>query len=85
MIIDGLRELTRALDAGVEVTEVFACLPYCQSETARPVIDCLTQRRVEMLEVSPAVMDRLAFGHRREGGFFLWRYLARREHRPLLQ
>jgi TrmH family RNA methyltransferase len=67
MIIDGVRELTRALDAGLEVTEVFACFPYCQAEATKPLMNRLADQDIELLQVSPTVMDRLAFGNRREG------------------
>ena len=37
-LIDGAREIGRALDAGVEVIEAFVCEGLCRSEAARAVV-----------------------------------------------
>lgn len=67
IIIDGARELLRAMGAGVRLREVFMCEPLCQSQDARQVLAMLPQSGAEILDVTPAVFEKLAFGHRAEG------------------
>ena len=66
ILIDGVRELARAVAAGVELHEVFVCAELCQSAEARRLLEILPGggRRVD---VSAAVFARLAYGHRSEG------------------
>lgn len=67
ILIDGLRELERAVDAGVTLLEVFVYAPGCQGPDAQRTLAKLADRRVEILEVSQPVFERLAFGQRAEG------------------
>jgi TrmH family RNA methyltransferase len=69
IIIDGARELLRAIEAGIELTEVFVCDELCQSNECRNVLQTFaeTQSHVEQLQVSRPVFEKLAFGHRAEG------------------
>jgi TrmH family RNA methyltransferase len=67
ILIDGARELRRAIAAGVKLTELFVCPALCQSEDAQYMLDALPQLGGEVLFVSPAVFQRLAFGQRAEG------------------
>ena len=67
ILIDGARELARAIDSGVRLAEVFACPSLCQSEDARRVMENLADCDVEVLHVSRAVFEKLAFGDRAEG------------------
>ena len=67
IIIDGLREITRAIQAGVALSEAFVCSEFCQSTCAKQLLHRLAEREVQTVELSPAVMDKLAFGHRRDG------------------
>ncbi len=69
IIIDGARELLRAIGAGIELTEVFVCDELCHSEDCRNVLRSLAEKqsRVEQLHVSRAVYEKLAFGQRAEG------------------
>ncbi len=41
ILIDGARELGRAIQAGVRLAEVFVCPPACQSDEARRVLEML--------------------------------------------
>jgi len=66
IIIDGRREIRRALGAGVPFVEVFVCPPFWDQES-RELVDCLDQARMTVLEVTPAVFEKLAFGQRCEG------------------
>jgi TrmH family RNA methyltransferase len=66
-LVDGARELRRALDAGVVVVEVFACEPLLAGADARLALDQLRVRGVPTQPVSETVFARLAFGQRAEG------------------
>jgi len=67
ILIDGLRELERAIDAGVSVGEVFVYEPACQGPEAQRVLAKLVQRGAELLHVNQPVFEKLAFGQRLEG------------------
>lgn len=67
IVIDGVRELGRAIDGGVQLVEAFVCPKLCQSDEARQLLARLTESKVEILEVSRPVFDKLAFGQRAEG------------------
>lgn len=66
-LIDGARELRRALDAGVEVVEAFVCEPLVAGEDARAALDALGSRGVALTTTSEPAFARLAFGDRAEG------------------
>ena len=66
-LIDGARELGRAIAAGVRVREVFVCEPLCRAEECRELLAALPPPGGEVLSVSEAVFRKLAFGHRAEG------------------
>lgn len=66
-LVDGARELRRALDAGVEVTEVFACEPLLAGADARAILDRLARDDVPVISVGEGAFARLAFGERAEG------------------
>ena len=64
-LIDGAREIGRALDAGIEVMEAFVCEPLCQcgggSERGAPV------GRIPLRPVTSEVFEKLCFGERHDG------------------
>jgi TrmH family RNA methyltransferase len=66
-LVDGARELRRALDAGVEVSEVFVCEPMLAGADARAVLDRLARGDAPMVAVGEGAFARLAFGERAEG------------------
>jgi TrmH family RNA methyltransferase len=67
ILIDGARELARAMQAGVQLVEVFLCEPLCEGEDARRALAGLADCGAEVLHVSRAVFEKLAFGDRAEG------------------
>jgi len=67
ILIDGVRELTRAIDAGVAMQKVFVCEPLCTGDDARRLLAVLPDCGAEVLEVTGPVFDKLAFGDRSEG------------------
>ena len=66
-IVDGAREVRRAIDAGVEVVEVFVCEPLLAGPDARAAIDALEQAGTRPVTTSEGVFEKLAFGERAEG------------------
>lgn len=68
ILIEGIREISRALDAGVEITEAFVCEPLCLEEPAAELLTKVQRRRqIALLSVNEQVMSKLAFGDRAEG------------------
>ncbi len=66
-LIDGAREVVRAIDAGVEIIEAFVCKTFCTSDESRAAVDRLKQTSVELAEVTPPVFEKLCFGRREDG------------------
>lgn len=66
-LVDGARELRRALDAGVVVDEAFMCEPLLAGADARAALDGLVERGVLVHSVAEPVLRKLAFGERLEG------------------
>jgi RNA methyltransferase, TrmH family len=66
-IVDGVREIRRALDAGVEVAEVFVCEPMLAGPDARAALDVLAAAGIVPVTTNATVFEKLAFGGRSEG------------------
>ena len=66
-VIDGARELRRALDAGVEIVEAFVCDPMLAGEDARVALTALHAGVAPVHQTSPGAFTKLAFGDRAEG------------------
>lgn len=67
LIIDGVRELGRALQGGIELDEVFWCESACGGDDAQAVLESARGRGAELLEVTADVFGKLAFGDRADG------------------
>lgn len=65
--IDGARELCRALAAGVRPVEAFVAPELCQANDAQAALALLRNSGCLLFEVTPALMERLAYGDRAEG------------------
>ena len=65
-IVDGVRELGRALDAGIEVVEAFVADAAVSTDEARDVIGRLAGT-VGLTQVSEPVLEKIAFGDRSDG------------------
>ena len=61
-IIDGGREIKRALEAGIELDKVF----YVKGQQ-EPLLKQLSGNKIEFIEISDKVMEKLAYGERHEG------------------
>jgi TrmH family RNA methyltransferase len=66
-IIDGGRELLRALDAGVAVIEAFVEPGLIRDPDTRAALERLEAIGAPMFEVSPTVLAKVAFGDRSDG------------------
>ena len=65
-IVDGAREILRALDAGVRVETAFLAEDLLHTPEAHAVAERL-RHRPSTISVSPAVLARIAFGERSDG------------------
>jgi TrmH family RNA methyltransferase len=66
-LVDGAREVRRALDSKVEVVEAFVCEPLLAGEDARVVLDLLRDRGVPITNTTEPAFTKIAFGGRAEG------------------
>jgi TrmH family RNA methyltransferase len=67
IIIDGVREIGRALAAGAQVVELYYCPQLCPGDESQRLMRQVQQVSGDVIEVTPPVMDKLAFGNRGEG------------------
>lgn len=67
IIVDGAREIMRAVTAGVEFVEVFFCSDLCNSEECHLAMSTLSSTSSTILDVTPNVFHRIAYGQRAEG------------------
>jgi len=61
-VIDGAREIKRALDTGISLDKVF----FVQGQQD-VLLKQLVSKKIELIEVSDKVMEKLSFGERHEG------------------
>ncbi len=66
-IIDGAREISRALDSGIRPLQAFICDELCQSADGRNAKAASETLSAEVFQVSPDVYAKLAFGDRNDG------------------
>jgi len=66
-LIDGARELLRAVQAGMRLEQAFVCEPLCTSAESRAALAAMPAASAEVLPVTPDVFAKLAFGDRAEG------------------
>ncbi len=66
-IVDGVREVRRAIEAAVEVVEVYVCEPLLAGPDARAALDALGVAGVTPITTSEGVFEKLAFGGRTDG------------------
>ena len=67
ILIDGLREIDRAVQAGVVPGELVYCPQVCDEALAGSILVTAEEQGAELIEVSGQVFERLAFGARAEG------------------
>ncbi len=66
-LVDGARELRRALASAIEIVEVFVCEPLLAGDDARAVLDALRTGGAPITTTTEAAFAKLAFGDRAEG------------------
>jgi TrmH family RNA methyltransferase len=66
-VVDGAREVRRAIDSGADVVEAFVCGPLLAGPDARAGLDALERGGTRITAVSQGVFEKLAFGDRAEG------------------
>jgi TrmH family RNA methyltransferase len=66
-IVDGGRELLRALRQSVDVDHAFVCRQLVVGPDASAALDALEGNDTQLVDVSPAVLAKVAFGDRTEG------------------
>lgn len=67
IIIDGRREIARALSAGVQLTELFLEADVLPPEEEKQLARAARNCGADVLDVTSTVMEKLAFGQRHEG------------------
>ena len=66
-LIDGAREIVRALDSKITAVEAFYCPSLCTLDDAQTAIQKLKSSQALIAEVTPEVFEKLAFGDRHDG------------------
>lgn len=66
-IIDGVRELKRAFEAGIKPDKVLFCPQLFSGRREEELIEQLARQGVELIEVNNMVFAKMAFGDRHEG------------------
>ena len=66
-LVDGVREVRRALESSIEVVEAFICEPLLGGEDARAALDALITRGIVTTSTSESAFSKLAFGDRADG------------------
>ncbi|HEY0444059.1 MAG TPA: RNA methyltransferase, partial [Candidatus Limnocylindrales bacterium] len=66
-VVDGTREIQRALDGRASVTEAFVCAALATSADARRALSALESAGIRLTAVSAAAFEKIAFGDRAEG------------------
>lgn len=66
-LVDGAREVRRALESGADVVEAFICEPLLAGEDARAALDALESRTIPTTSTSETAFAKIAFGDRADG------------------
>jgi TrmH family RNA methyltransferase len=66
-VIDGAREIGRALAAGIEILEAYVCEPLCSADEAAAASHQLARAAAVAATVTEEVFEKLCFGEGRDG------------------
>jgi TrmH family RNA methyltransferase len=66
-LVNGIREIMRAINAGIRPLKVFICDELCQSADGREAKTTLEASTAEVFQVSVEVYAKLSFGNRNDG------------------
>lgn len=67
ILVDGARELLRALDASVTIETIFVCEPLCRTNACRSLLGRFGADDPRLVPVSERAFRKIAFGDRAEG------------------
>ena len=67
ILIDGAREIGRALDSGVKIVEAFVCQELLEAAERQSLTERLVAADIPLVSVAPHVFAKLAYGERAEG------------------
>lgn len=67
LLVDGVSEIGRALEAGVRAVEAWVAPDRLRSDTARALLPRLAGSGAEIVETTPELLARLAYGERDDG------------------
>ena len=67
VLVDGAREVSRALAAGVPIREAVVSPALLRAGASRETLAALERAGVSVLEVGPEAFERVAYGDRRDG------------------
>jgi TrmH family RNA methyltransferase len=76
-IIDGAREIARAIEAKLQLAESFVCDELCYSAQSKTAVVEIRKTPAEIFTVSPDVFAKMAFGNRHDGVLAVARRPAR--------
>jgi len=80
-VIDGARELLRAINSSIEIVEAFICESRCNDAETKQAAEAVSQSRAAVATVTEEVFEKLCFGER-TGGVLA---IARTPERSLAQ
>ncbi len=66
MIVEGMREIDRALSAGVKFQEIFFCPDYI-NEVGEDILKKWNHKNIRLTEVTKVVFSKVSYGDRQEG------------------
>jgi TrmH family RNA methyltransferase len=66
-LVDGAREVRRALESGADVVDVFVCEPLLAGADALAALDALAEREIPVTTTTETAFAKIAFGDRAEG------------------
>jgi TrmH family RNA methyltransferase len=67
IVIDGRREVLRAVEAGVEIAELYYCPSLLGADDEERVLAPARGRQIELVEVTEPVFAKMSYGDRAEG------------------
>jgi TrmH family RNA methyltransferase len=67
MIIEGVREVARALDNEVRISQLFVCQELSPGETAQTFVRRVVENGCQVINVSPAVFTKIAYREHPDG------------------
>jgi TrmH family RNA methyltransferase len=76
-VIDGVREIARALAANIEIEEAFICPALCEPKASRELAQRLDGSADFVADVTPGVFEKLAYGNKADGIIVVARTPAR--------